>query len=277
MPALLSPALARLPLAEARQTTPDDQPILPPGADSPGFLPPQPPLNLDSQILGHQHILPEAADSSPFAFPTHFEGSALSPEVGSGHLPLLQEEDVQEQEDQFSSDDAPSYGQTSPQNSHQISGHLSSQIPDHMLRHMAGYMSRRASGCLSDESCGHLHSRPESADEELLGIIKHAQMSMAAAVEAAAAAAAAINSHAAANREHQLPSSCHSGEYAFPSALMTCQQGRAIALLPLIQFACALAHLSRTVQTCGDGMGCATEFPPLALARCQRTAQPSCL
>ena len=201
-----------LTLSRPTQARQADSPTLSPPSESPDFLPPHPPLDLEShEFIEHQSMLHEAAASSPFRFRQQIEQSAFSPDTAGG-MPLMHEEE------EFSSDEALMHGQTSPETSPQMSCHLSSQMSDHMpdpmadhavdhmTDHMPVHMASQTWGCAYGESCGQMqgHNGPESADDELLGIIKHAQSSMAAAMEAAAAAAAAINARGASNREQLL-------------------------------------------------------------------------
>ena len=216
-------------------TTPmqTDPPTLSPPPESPGFLPSHPPLDLDShEFIGNQPMLHETAVSSPFRFQQQMEQSAFSPNTASGGMPLMNEEE------EFSSDDAPMHGQTSTEHSPQMSCHLSSQMSDHMpdcmadhgadhnshhtADHMTVHMASQTCDYVYGESCGGMHNRPGSADDELLGIIKHAQNSMAAAMEAAAAAAAAINARGASNREQHLPSHFSPGENFQPACACAC-------------------------------------------------------
>ena len=169
-----------LPLESSRQPRPAqaEPPKLNPSSASsrliPESLPLHSPLDLDSDGF---------TATSPFRLCDELESSVIPPMAES------EEVAVQHGESEYSQSQVPTFRHSTFHTSCHIPslcGHRHNHRPDRLLVHASGGASKG----------GQLHSRPVNEGGELLNMIKHAQNSMAVALQCVGAAAVAINAPA---------------------------------------------------------------------------------
>ena len=207
----------------ARQPQPPQaEAQLSPSPESSGFLPHQPArdLDLDSCGLVEQHSMPTMctdSTTSPFSCRDDHDAqsSVLLPRSMPADAPMNHEEE-------YSSNQAPTYKQTSPSYRPQLHTDIShpslhgsrltsspcDDMHSHMLSHMPEGLQRPAcpgppmhvTNSLSAKYA-QLQTGYENGGNELLEVIKHAQKCMAAAVQAVNAAATAMDATMAASAE----------------------------------------------------------------------------
>lgn len=164
------------PLNRQPQPAQAEPQMLKPSSESSESLPLQPPLDLDSDGF---------TATSSFRLCDELDSSVLLP------MAVPEEVLVQHGDSEYSPSQVSTFRQTSPHSTFHTSRHIPS-LCGHIHNHQPDRLLVNASDCASNKD-GQPHSRPVNEDDKLLNMIKHAQNSMAVAMQCVSAAAAAIN------------------------------------------------------------------------------------